>query len=111
MESEGEGEEEEEGEGAERQGTDAAGAGLQAATDPSGARSGGEPTLTIRSGAQTGVDTAAIEFAIASGMPYVGWIPQGRRCEGGVVPARFDRLTQVPSNVAGSAEYNTRTEM
>ena len=73
-------------------------------------------------GGQTGVDTAAIEFALENGIPYCGWVPRGRRCEASadalahdsaaeaVIPARFDRLKEVPSNVPDAADYRTRTE-
>ena len=33
----------------------------------------------IISGGQTGVDRAALDFAIESGLPYGGWVPQGGR--------------------------------
>lgn len=36
-----------------------------------------ESALTIWSGGQTGVDRAALDFAIESGIPYGGWTPLG----------------------------------
>lgn len=38
------------------------------------------------SGGQTGVDRAALNFAIESGIQHAGWCPLGRRAEDGVIP-------------------------
>lgn len=43
----------------------------------------------IVSGGQTGVDRAALDAAIASGVPHGGWCPQGRRAEDGEIDARY----------------------
>ena len=43
----------------------------------------------IISGGQTGVDRAALDWAIGHGVPYGGWCPVGRLAEDGVVPARY----------------------
>lgn len=43
----------------------------------------------IWSGAQTGVDRAALDFAIEYGIPHGGWVPRGRLSEDGRVPARY----------------------
>jgi hypothetical protein len=40
----------------------------------------------ILSGGQTGVDRAALDVALARGIPCGGWCPQGRRAEDGVIP-------------------------
>lgn len=45
--------------------------------------------LTIVSGGQTGVDRAALDFAIARGYPHGGWCPRGRRAEDGVLHDRY----------------------
>ena len=45
--------------------------------------------LTIVSGGQTGADRAALDFAIAHGIPHGGWCPLGRRAEDGVLDARY----------------------
>jgi hypothetical protein len=45
--------------------------------------------LTIISGAQTGVDRAALDAALALGYPCGGWCPSGRRDESGVIPAHY----------------------
>lgn len=40
----------------------------------------------IISGGQTGVDRAALDWAIKNGIPHGGWCPKGRRAEDGVIP-------------------------
>jgi len=45
--------------------------------------------LKIISGAQTGVDRAALDAALESNVPCGGWCPAGRRAEDGVIPARY----------------------
>jgi Circularly permutated YpsA SLOG family len=58
-------------------------------------RSIGEPSdqrprlVRIVSGGQTGVDRAALDAAIAFGLPCGGWVPRGRRAEDGTVPHRY----------------------
>ena len=53
-------------------------------------------TLTkIISGGQTGADRAALDWAIAHGIPYGGWCPAGRMAEDGVIPAKY-QLTEMP---------------
>ena len=39
------------------------------------------PGLKIVSGGQTGVDVAALDVALALGLPCGGWCPRGRRTE------------------------------
>jgi hypothetical protein len=56
------------------------------------------------SGGQTGVDRAALDFAIQHGFEHGGWCPRGRLAEDGVIPAIY-RLRE-----ADSAEYDERTE-
>lgn len=43
----------------------------------------------IVSGGQTGADRAALDYAIANGIPHGGWCPLGRRAEDGPIPARY----------------------
>ena len=43
----------------------------------------------IISGGQTGVDRAALDWAIAVGIPHGGYCPRGRRAEDGVIPPRY----------------------
>jgi hypothetical protein len=61
-------------------------------------------TLRIVSGGQTGVDHAALEFALARDWPHGGWCPHGRRTEAGPLEARY-QLRETPS-----ADYRQRTE-
>jgi putative molybdenum carrier protein len=58
----------------------------------------------VISGGQTGVDRAALDAAVAAGVPHGGWCPRGRRAEDGVIPARY-RLRE-----HASARYAARTE-
>ena len=58
----------------------------------------------IVSGGQTGVDRAALDVALALGIPCGGWCPKGRRAEDGRLPARYP-LKETPS-----PEYPERTE-
>ena len=44
---------------------------------------------TIISGGQTGVDRAALDFALDHGFDCGGWIPRGRRTEDGPLPPRY----------------------
>jgi hypothetical protein len=56
------------------------------------------------SGGQTGVDRAALDVAIALGIPHGGWCPRGRRAEDGRIPDRYAVREHE------SAEYAARTE-
>jgi hypothetical protein len=58
----------------------------------------------IVSGGQTGADRAALDFAIAHGIPHDGWCPKGRRAEDGVIIAKY-LLHETPAR-----GYATRTE-
>lgn len=51
--------------------------------------------MQIISGGQTGVDRAALDAALASGVPCGGWCPAGRRAEDGVIPLRYP-LSELP---------------
>lgn len=44
------------------------------------------PIGRIISGGQTGVDRAALDFALGRGIPCGGWCPAGRRAEDGPIP-------------------------
>ena len=59
--------------------------------------------LRIVSGGQTGVDRAALDIALALGLPVGGGCPQGRRAEDGVIPDRYP-LIETPER-----NYPTRT--
>jgi hypothetical protein len=56
-------------------------------------------------GGQTGADRAALDWAIAHGVPHGGWCPAGRVAEDGIIPARY-QLTEVPDG----GGYRERTE-
>lgn len=57
----------------------------------------------IVSGGQTGVDRAALDIALALGIPCGGWCPRGRVAEDGAIPARY------PLQETGSHDYAERT--
>lgn len=64
------------------------------------------PAFTIITGAQTGVDTAAIKAAIKLQIPYRGWVPQGFTNEAGPIPDEYrSHFQQTPS-----PETSQRTE-
>jgi len=58
----------------------------------------------IVSGGQTGVDRAALDFAIEHDIPHGGWCPQGRLAEDGAVETCYE-LKETPD-----PEYPQRTE-
>lgn len=71
------------------------------------------PKLVIVSGGQTGVDRAALDVAIAHGMPYGGWCPCGGWAEDAQVPpgvlAHYPLLRETPSaDPAQRTEWNVR---
>ncbi|MCC6355238.1 MAG: putative molybdenum carrier protein [Verrucomicrobiae bacterium] len=62
----------------------------------------------IVSGGQTGADRAALDAAIALGIPHGGWCPKGRRAEDGRIPGRY-RLAETPgANYLQRTEWNVR---
>jgi hypothetical protein len=62
----------------------------------------------IISGGQTGVDRAALDVALALGLPCGGWCPQGRRAEDGPLEPRYP-LTETPwSGYPQRTEWNVR---
>lgn len=50
----------------------------------------------IISGGQTGVDRAALDFAIEHDIPHGGWCPKGRKSEDGPLEPKY-RVTETPS--------------
>lgn len=59
--------------------------------------------ITIVSGGQTGVDRAALDFALFNSLKISGFCPKGRIAEDGIIPLRYP-LRQVESGF-----YSTRT--
>lgn len=60
--------------------------------------------ISIISGGQTGADRAALDFAVAHGIPHGGWCPRGRRAEDGVIGPEY-ALQETPSS-----HYSQRTQ-
>jgi hypothetical protein len=60
----------------------------------------------IVSGGQTGVDRAALDVAIALGIPHGGWCPRGRRAEDGVIAERYALREHAASDPAARTEAN-----
>ena len=58
----------------------------------------------IVSGGQTGVDRAALDWALARGVECGGWCPKGRKAEDGPISRKYP-LIETPS-----ADYVQRTE-
>ncbi len=63
------------------------------------------PRRVVRGG-QTGVDRAALDVAIALGIPHGGWCPRGRRAEDGVIPPRYSVTEHVSGKYAARTEAN-----
>jgi predicted Rossmann-fold nucleotide-binding protein len=62
----------------------------------------------IVTGGQTGVDRAALDVALALGIPVGGWCPRGRRAEDGRIPRRY-LLRETPSDrYAQRTAWNVR---
>lgn len=59
--------------------------------------------LTIISGGQTGVDRAALDFALSNNIVCDGYCPKGRLAEDGVIPAFY------PLKETLTSDYKERT--
>lgn len=69
---------------------------------------GGGRDASVRrvvSGAQTGVDRAALDVALELGILAGGWVPRGRLDEEGRIPDRYPNLRETPTS-----EWSERTE-
>ena len=64
------------------------------------------PVEQIVSGAQTGVDRAALDAAIGLGIPHGGWCPRGRLAEDGPISACYDLEETASRNYATRTEQN-----
>jgi hypothetical protein len=65
--------------------------------------------LEIHSGAQTGVDRAALDVARELGLATGGWVPRGRLAEDGTIPAEYSGLRETPSSdYAERTSWNVR---
>jgi len=62
----------------------------------------------IVSGGQTGVDRAALDWALASGVEHGGWCPKGRRAEDGPIDARYALTETEASSYAERTKRNVR---
>lgn len=60
-------------------------------------------TITIISGGQTGVDRAALDFAIEAKLLHGGWCPKGRLAEDGILEKKY-KLQETPEE-----NYSQRT--
>jgi len=58
----------------------------------------------IISGGQTGVDSAALDFALQNNVECGGWCPKGRKAEDGMINIRY------PLKETKTKNYNERTE-
>lgn len=61
--------------------------------------------MKIISGGQTGVDIAALDFALENGFAHGGWVPKGRTNEAGPIPSRYSGMTETEFT-----DVNVRTE-
>ncbi|NTU74159.1 hypothetical protein HGB07_08540 [Candidatus Roizmanbacteria bacterium] len=61
---------------------------------------------SIVSGAQTGVDRAALDVALELQIPCGGWVPKGRLDEQGIILSKYPNLRETEST-----EPNVRTEL
>ena len=61
--------------------------------------------MKIISGAQTGVDRAALDAAMESCVDVGGWCPEGRLAEDGIIPEKY------PVRELAGAGYSERTKI
>jgi hypothetical protein len=64
--------------------------------------------IKIVSGGQTGADRAALDFAIAHGIPHGGWCPKGRLAEDGPILAHYGLIETSTKAYPQRTEFNVR---
>ena len=64
--------------------------------------------LVILSGGQTGVDRAALDWALHNKITCKGWCPKDRQAEDGPIPARYPLKETETVDYAVRTEYNVR---
>lgn len=64
--------------------------------------------MKILSGGQTGTDRAALDWAIAHGIPHGGWCPKGRKAEDGPIDGRYQLQETPSSSYVERTEWNVR---
>ena len=62
----------------------------------------------VVSGGQTGVDRAALDVALAHGIPCGGWCPKGRKAEDGILDARYPLRDTPIDDYAQRTTWNVR---
>jgi len=66
------------------------------------------PITTIISGGQAGADRAALDVALALGLPCGGWCPKGRAAEDGPIEARYPLRETASADPAQRTRLNVR---
>jgi hypothetical protein len=64
--------------------------------------------VRVVSGGQTGVDRAALDAALACGLPCGGWCPRGRRAEDGPIDPGYPLRETPGDDYAERTEWNVR---
>ncbi len=64
--------------------------------------------INIISGGQTGVDRAALDFALENGIKCGGWCPLGRSAEDGIIPVKYPLKESITSNYKERTRFNVR---
>jgi len=65
--------------------------------------------LKIISGGQTGVDRAALDFALNNGLNCGGWCPLGRKSEDGIISEKYPLLETKTSKYSERTKLNVQT--
>lgn len=66
------------------------------------------PHFRLVSGAQSGADRAALDWALANHVDHGGWCPKGRRSEDGPIPPQY-QLSETPlRGYLQRTEWNVR---